>query len=658
MIASNRVLHIDIETYSEADLSKVGLYRYADDPSFEVLLFAYAFDDEAPEVIDLAMGEEIPRELEDALYDPGVTKVAHNAAFERICLSKHFGHFRAPLDPSQWHCTMVHALMLGLPASLSDVGEALGLPENKQKLSEGKRLVNYFCKPCKPTKANGGRTRNYYFHDIDKWDRFMRYNLRDVVAEQEIYRRLQKHPIPASEMALYALDQRINDRGIPLDKRLLTNVLEYAPKHSDHLATRCADLTDGININAISALRGWVGEHLIPKRELTALTKDDVDALLEGMLPPRVREVLELRKEAGKTSVRKYDACARAMCSDGRIHGALQFYGAGRTGRWAGRIIQPQNFPRGSYKDIELARELVLEKSFEDIDILYGSINNVFATLIRTLIKADKGWTLAVADYSAIEARVIAWFADEKWRMDVFIEGGDIYCMSASQMFGVPVVKHGVNGHLRQKGKIAELACGYGGGVGALKAMGASDMGLTDDEMQDIVNRWRDSSPHIVNFWREVERSARRALSDMTRVSVRHGVSFEYRDGMLLMNLPSGRSLAYMKPMIDREGNLTYKGVNQTTRRIERIKTWGGKLVENLVQAFARDCLAVALMRLDEAGYRIIFHVHDEVVAEVRQDEASKALAEMEHIMAKPIDWAPGLILTADGFTSDYYRKD
>lgn len=648
----SRVLHIDLETYSDIDIGKCGAYRYVDSPNFEILLLAYAYDDEPVTVIDLAQNEAIPKDVLAGISDEGVTKVAHNAVFERVCLSK---YLNKRLDPKAWHCTMVHALSLGFPASLSDVGKALNLEDDKQKMAVGKRLITYFCKPCKPTQANSQRTRNYPHHDPEKWDLFKEYNRQDVVTEQAIYDRLMKFPLPENERILYCLDQSINDYGIGVDTDLMDKVIGYSKDYEAALRKECEELTGGINVHSIVQLKQWLTEQ--EGRQIDSLTKDDVDQLLKLDLKPESKRILELRQETGKTSVKKYEAFERSICSDGRIHGAFQFYGAGRTGRWAGRLIQPQNFPRNAFEDIALARQMVKSEKWDEIEMLYGSMNDVFSTLIRTLIVPPQGMTFAIADYSAIEARVVAWMADEKWRQDLFAKGGDIYCMSATQMFGVPVEKHGQNSHLRKKGKVAELACGYGGGVGALRKMGGEQMGLSEKEMDNIVKKWRRSSPHVVKLWRELGDAAIEAIDTRLRVKCRHGVSFKYAKGILFMTLPSGRSLAYVQPRFDGR-ELTYMGMNQTTRKWERTKTWGGKLTENLIQAIARDCLAVSMAKIQQAGYHIVMHVHDEVIVEVPSEDAEEHLKRIEELMGEPIEWASGLLLTADGFTSEYYRKD
>ena len=645
------ILHIDLETYSSVDIRKCGVYRYVDSPDFEILLFAYSYDEEPVTVIDLAQGETIPEAVLTDITNKDIIKVAHNATFERVCLGKYIGHI---LSAEQWHCTMVHTLALGLPGSLDSAGKALNLDEDKQKMAVGKRLITYFCKPCKPTNANGQRTRNYPYHDLDKWNLFKEYNKQDVVTEMEIYKSLMKSPLPESEHNFYCLDQAINDYGIRVDEDLMQKVIGFSKEYGAQLRKECEDITGGINIHSIVQLKQWLSQQ--EGRQINSLTQESVIELLSSDLDPDSRRILELRQETGKTSVKKYEAFQRSMCHDGRIHGAFQFYGAGRTGRWAGRLIQPQNFPRNSFEDIGLAREMVKAEKWDEIEMLYGSANDVFSTLIRTLIIPPEGMTFAIADYSAIEARVVAWMADEKWRQDVFAKGGDIYCMSATQMFGVPVEKHGQNSHLRKKGKVAELACGYGGGVGALRKMGGEQMGLSEKEMEEIVKKWRRSSPHVCKLWRELGDAAIEALDTRLRVKCRHGVGFRYANGILFMDLPSGRSLAYAQPRYDGK-DLSYMGI-QSNKKWGRIHTWGGKLTENLIQALARDCLAISMQKIMNAGYHIVMHVHDEVIVEVPEGDAEEHLKKIEDLMGEPIEWAQGLLLTADGFTSPYYRKD
>lgn len=643
-----RTLHIDIETYSDVDIGKCGLYRYAESDAFEVLLFAYAFDEEEPQVFDLTR-YSFPVFLKDALQDPGILKVAHNASFERVCLSRYLG---IRLDPHQWHCTMVHASMCGYPLALGQVAKAMGFPEDKQKDMAGKRLINFFCKPCKATKANGGRTRNMPEDDMNKWLAFKAYNRQDVVTEQAIFEKLSA-PIPDTERSFYVMDQQINDYGVLIDVDMVRSVMRYGKAHELALRQECADLTRGLNIHSVIQLKDWLTEQ--EGRPIGQLTKEAVENLLKEDLQPQSRRVLELRQETGQTSVKKYEAFDRAVCSDGRMHGIFQFFGA-RTGRWAGRLVQPQNFPRNEFDDIELARKLCQEKDFESLDMLYGSLNGVFKTLIRTVIIPPEGKKFAIADYSAIEARVLSWIADEHWRMDVFRKGGDIYCASASQMFGVPVKKHGINGHLRMKGKIAELALGYGGGIAAMKAFNADKLGMTEEDMKNVVIKWRAANPHIRSFWYEVESAVKKAVQLHTQAKIRHGIIIRYDCDTLYIRLPSGRDLAYVEPRFDHGGGFSYMGLN-TAKQWGRIKSWGGKLVENIIQAIARDCLAEAMLRIHK-DYHIVMHIHDEVVVEVPEETADDDLKEIESRMGAPVKWAPGLYLTADGFISGYYRKD
>lgn len=660
-------LHIDLETYSDVDIGKCGLYKYVDSDAFEILLFGYAYDDGHVSVIDLtAQNSGIPEKVVDDLTDPAVVKVAHNASFERICLSKYLG---VTLRPEEWHCTMIHGAMLGLPMSLKDAGNALGLEEDKKKLATGKALITYFCKPCKPTKANGGRRRNLPADAPNKWALFIDYNRRDVESEQEIFNKLEAiRKIPKSEKELYCIDQRINDYGLAIDEELLDCVLEHTDMHTNRLKKEADDLSPGINVNSMIQLRKW----LLDKFDISmeSLTKADVKNLLgRSDLPEEARQMLTIRQEIGKTSVKKYDMTKRALCSDRRMHGTLQFYGAGRTGRWAGRLLQVQNLPRNAFGDIGLARSLVKKKDFEAIDLLYGSVNDVFSTLIRTLIVPTEGKVFAVADYSAIEARVIAWLANETWRQEAFKNGEDIYCKSASKIYGVPVVKHGINGHLRQKGKVAELACGYGGGVGAMKRMDYSGA-VPEEEYAKIVSDWRKASPHIVMLWKTLESCMKETILKGIRTSYRitdhddrltfEMVSSEGRR-FLIVTLPSGRYITYDEPRVEEGeygGQIVYMGQNQTTKKWEKIKTYGGKITENVVQSIARDCLGVTLSRIEKAGYQAVMHVHDEIITEVPNDDPKKHLEQINAIFAEPITWAPGLILVADGFTADYYRKD
>lgn len=641
-------LSIDIETYSEVDLTKVGVYAYSDHPAFEILLFAYAFDDESTEVIDLKCGERLPKRVLEALRDPAVTKTAFNAAFERTCISRHLG---VPLPAVSWQCTAVQAAMLALPLSLEGVGEVLGI--ERKKLKEGAELVRYFTLPCKPTKVNGFRTRNLPQDAPEKWERFKAYCIRDVDAEREIRQKLRAYPIPASEQELYQLDQEINDRGIRVDPLLVERAIDCDLQYKEQTTRRAYELTGLDNPNSPSQIKGWLGEHGV---ETDALDKKAVKSLIRET-DGEVLEMLKLRLLMAKTSVKKYEAIQRSVCSDGRVHGLLQFYGANRTGRWAGRLVQVQNLPQNHIPDLDLARQLVKDERFEDIELLYDSTPQVLSELIRTAFIPKEGSRFAVADFSAIEARVIAWLAGEQWRLEVFEHGGDIYCASASQMFGVPVEKHGANSHLRQKGKIAELALGYGGSVGALTAMGALDMGLTEEELPDLVRQWRGANPHITKFWWDVDAAALEAVTERTVAHV-GPIEFSYRSGMMFVKLPSGRKLCYVKPRLQenkfgRKG-LTYEGVGESKRWM-RIETYGPKLVENIVQGTARDLLALAMLRLRNAGFEIVMHIHDEAVLEVPVGISS--VEEICRIMAMQPEWAKGLPLNADGYECAFYQK-
>ena len=650
-------LHIDLETYSSVDLKSCGVYKYVESEDFEILLFAYAVDDRPVKVIDLASGDKVPDDILELIIDPTIIKYAHNAIFERLCLSKYLGRH---LTADQWHCSMVHALMLGLPASLENVGTTLGLAEDKQKLRTGTALITYFCKPCKPTRAKAQRTKNLPSHAPEKWQLFKEYCQRDVETEREICVKLERFPIPEVEYKVWCWDQRTNDYGARIDMDLVKSVLQFGIQNEKAMLTECERLTGGINLHSITQLKDWIGKK--ENRTISKLDKEAVNELLQdSSLSDETKRLLELRQEAGKTSIKKYDAVARAICKDGRLHGFLQFYGGNRTGRWSGRIFQPQNLPRNDFSDIELARGLVKNRDFETIDMLYGSYNKVFSTLIRTAVIPPAGQMFAVADYSAIEARLTAWFCDEKWRQEVFATTGKIYEASAAQMFHVPIESVTKGSELRKKGKVAELALGYGGGVSALERMGGAAMGLSEDEMKDIVYKWRVASPNIKKMWYKVQDAAYTAVRERKRVTVAHGVSYFYSSGILFAELPSKRRLAYVRPRLAKGKygeELTYEGTDQDTHRWGRQKTWGGKLFENLIQAIARDCLAAAMLRLDAVGYKIIMHIHDEVVVEVPKENALASLEEIERIMAEPLSWAPGVILTADGFVSEYYRKD
>ena len=657
-------LSIDLETRSSIDISKCGAYRYAESPDFDILLFGVSVNKGPVRVYDLASGDEVPEEIIAALPDERVTKWAYNAAFERVCLSvwlrrnypQHFRTYSIPgdpvqkyLDPAAWKCTMVWAAYNGLPLSLEKVGAVLGFEE--QKLKEGKELIRYFCCPCKPTKSNGGRTWNLPEHAPEKWALFKKYNERDVQVEMQIQDRLKNFPVPDFVWDEYHLDQEINDRGIMIDRNVVEQAIRIDALSKESLTKRMVELTGLENPNSVQQLQGWLRVHGFPmetlgKKEVTAAIKD---------APHEVKEVLSLRLQLAKSSVKKYQAMQNAVCADGRCHGMFQFYGANRSGRWAGRLIQLQNLPQNHMEDLAQARELVKQGDYEMLDMLYDSVPQVLSELIRTAFIPKPGYKFIVSDFSAIEARVLSYLAGEKWRAEVFRTGGDIYCASASQMFHVPVEKHGVNGHLRQKGKIAELALGYGGSVGALKAMGALDMGLAEEELQPLVNMWRSSNPHIVDYWWRVDYAVKTAISMRTQTKVGN-VHFSVRSGMLFISLPSGRKLAYAKPRIDVNmfggESVTYMGMD-AQKKWSRIESYGPKFVENIVQAISRDILAYAMQTLGHCF--IVGHIHDELIIEVSKDVSLKAICEQ---MGKTPPWIPGLLLRADGYETMFYRKD
>jgi len=656
-----RNLSIDIETYSAVDLTRSTVYRYSEDPSFEILLIGYAFDDDPVTVIDVRSGDPIPEEFIEALTSPAVNKFAYNANFERVCLSRLIYEDTSKfISPAGWYCTMVQAMTLGLPRSLADVGKAIGLPEDKQKMKEGKQLIQYFCKPCNPTKSNGGRTRNLPKHDPVKWATFIEYNRQDVEVERTIRKYLGTQE-NAMEQCAYWLDQRINDHGVLCDSKLVRKAIEISREHTAALTEEAVSLSGLNNPNSVAQLKEWLGVE-------GSLNKKTVKEMRDsGKLGQKQDRLLAIRQEMGKTSISKYEAMERGMCRDNRVRGLFQFYGANRTGRWAGRQVQVQNLPQNKIPDLDTARSIVLEGNRDELQCLFGNVPDTLSQLIRTAFIAGNGKVFAVADFSAIEARVVAWLSGEQWRMDVFREGKDIYCASASQMFRVPVEKHGVNGHLRQKGKIAELALGYGGSVGALKQMGALEMGLTEDELQPIVDAWRSTNPHVTQMWWDVDRIVRDAIRDrgvVKALCVANGACTitAYRSPKtLFIQLPSGRKIRYWAPELTYDPvtgreNITYAGME--VGKWGRVETYGPKLVENIVQATARDCLRDAMLNVDFRYSDIVMHVHDEMIVEVPEAEAETALAYMEECMSKPIVWAPGLLLRGDGYITSYYRKD
>lgn len=664
-----KTLAIDIETYSSVDIKEAGVYAYVDAPDFEILLIGYRFNDEEEvNVIDLTglctetymdrcdSVEFFADDFFRALTNPEIIKTAFNANFERTALAKYFNE---PMPPEQWRCTAVHAAILGLPRSLGDVGEALGLSEDKQKDKIGKSLIDYFCKPCKPTKVNGGRTRNYPEHDKDKWNLFIEYNRQDVVAEQEIAKRLKPYPITEFEQELWNFDQRMNDRGIGLDLDFVEGIIQYDTKYQSEVKKEAIALTGLKNPNSPVQLKKWLSGRL--GKEITSLTKDSVKELIANCTDETAVRVLEIRQAMSKTSTAKFVAMEKAICNDGRLRGVLLFYGANRTGRWAGRIVQVHNLPQNKIPDIDLARELATEKDFETLELMFGETPFVFSQLVRTAFVASEDCRFVVSDFSAIEARVIAWFAGEQWRLDVFNTHGKIYEASAAQMFNVPIEQIGKGSELRKKGKVSELALGYQGSVGALIAMGALDMGLEEKELPLLVNSWRESNSRIVKFWYITENAAKTAIKERRTVKMQYGLEFSYINRILFIKLPSGRKLAYydarIEPNAKGRDQITYAGVNQDTKAWGRLETYGGKLVENIVQATARDCLAVALMRVDMAGYNVVMHIHDEMVVDVTNTD-TEAPKKITDLMGQSIPWAPGLPLRGDTFCCDYYKKD
>lgn len=645
-----KTLSIDIETYSDVQLPKTGVYRYCESDNFEILLFAYSVDSQPVQVIDLACGETIPEEIIAALEDDAVIKWAFNAAFERICLSRFLGYPTGTyLSPESWRCSMIWAATMGLPLSLEGVGAVLGL--EKQKLTEGKDLIKYFCQPCAATKSNGGRTRNRPFHAPDKWEAFKRYNIRDVETETCIQHKLRKFPVPDEVWEEYHIDQEINDRGVRLDMELVQQAIAMDTRSREELTAAMKDMTALENPNSVQQMKQWLSDNGI---ETDSLDKKAVAELLKDA-PDNLADVLTLRQQLAKSSVRKYQAMEKTVCSDGRARGMFQFYGANRTGRFSGRNIQLQNLPQNHLPDLSEARSLVRSGDFDGVELLYEDVPDTLSQLIRTAFIPRENALFYVADFSAIEARVIAWFAGESWRQRVFEKGGDIYCASASQMFKVPVEKHGINGHLRQKGKIAELALGYGGSVGALKAMGALDMGLSEDELPALVDAWRQANPRIVEFWWAVDRAVMEAVK-YKHTTTDYGLTFSCKSGMLFITLPSGRKLAYVKPKIgtNKFGGscITYEGVG-STKKWERLDSYGPKFVENIVQATARDILCYAMKTLRCCS--IVMHIHDELVIEADPKVSLEAICEQ---MSRTPSWAKGLLLRADGYTTPFYKKD
>ena len=659
-----KTLSIDIETFSDADLNKCGVYKYAESDAFEILLFGYAANGGSVSVIDLTAGEEIPREILAALSDPDVIKWAFNASFERVCLSnwllknrpEHFTGYSAPgdpagafLDPSSWRCSMIWSAYLGLPLSLAGAGAVLGLEE--QKLAEGKDLLKYFCVPCKPTKSNGGRTRNLPHHDTEKWNLFKNYNKRDVEVEISIQKRLAKYPVPENIWEEYRLDQEINDRGIALDMDVVENAIRFDERSKSELMETMKSITSLENPNSVVQMKQWLADNGM---ETESLGKKDIARLILDA-PDKLKKALQLRLQLAKSSVKKYQAMQNAVCNDGRAHGMFQFYGASRSGRWAGRLIQLQNLPQNHMTDLAEARELIRSGDYETMELLYEDIPDTLSQLIRTAFIPRSGCKFIVCDYSAIEARVLSYLAKETWRSRVFAEGKDIYCASASQMFHVPVEKHGINSHLRQKGKIAELALGYGGSVGALTSMGALEMGLSENELRPLVDAWRASNPNIVRFWWDVDAAVKTAIRQRMRTCV-NGIRFECKSGMLFITLPSGRNLSYVKPKIgeNRFGgeSVTYEGVG-ATKKWERIESYGPKFVENIVQAVSRDLLCFAMRNLSHCF--IVGHVHDELIIECSPGVSLDAVCAQ---MSRSPDWMPDILIRGDGYETSFYKKD
>ncbi|BDR72650.1 DNA polymerase [Clostridium tetani] len=651
-------LAIDVETYSNIDIKTYGVYKYVESPDFEIMLFAYAFNDEPVEIIDFMNGEKLPCNVFYALTDPNIIKTAFNANFERNTIKN---QYPALCPPEQWECTMVKALTLGLPSSLDMVGKALNFEEDKQKMKEGKALIQYFCKPCKPTKSNGKRTRNLPEHDMEKWELFKEYCKRDVEVEREIRNLLNRYKTTEEEKKLWQLDQRINDRGISTDLILIKQAIECDADYTKRLIHAATKLTGLENPNSPTQIKKWIGQRL--GREVKTLTKTSIPELIkesESLGKSEVIKMLELRQLMAKISIKKYESMNNARCKDGRVRGLLQFYGANRTGRWAGRLVQVQNLPQNHLPDLDDARNFIREGKFEEVEFLFDSVPDTLSQLIRTAFIPKEGNRFIVSDFSAIEARVIAWFAGEQWRLDVFNTHGKIYEASASQMFKVPIEDIKKGSDLRQKGKIAELALGYGGSVGALTSMD-KNKSIPEEELPGLVKSWRNANSNITKFWWDCDKAAKKVIKERTTVCMQYGLKFIYDPGVLFIQLPSGRRLSYIRPKIEPHetfsgDKITYEGMEQTSKQWKRIDTYGPKLVENIVQATARDCLREAMFRVDKEGYKIVMHVHDEVVLDVPKDFGS--VEDVNKIMGQPIKWAPGLPLKADGYECNYYMKD
>ena len=655
-------MSVDIETYSSIDLSKTGVYRYVEAPDFDILLIGFSIDGGPVEVIDCTARhnnyeeEKKMVQFKKHLYDPECIKKAFNANFERTCLAKWLGK---EMPPEEWRCTMIKCLTMGLPGNLAGAGMALGLPEDKLKDPQGKALIQYFSKPCKPTRVNGQRTRNLPEHDPDKWKLYIEYNRQDVVTEMAIDSKLEIYKTTETEQELWNLDQRMNDHGVRIAVDMVDKIVDYDTVRKEELQKEAQEITGLTNPNSLAQLKTWLNDQGMP---MTSVTKDTISAALAlKYIPDNVRRVLEIRTALGKTSTAKYSTMLDAVCEDHRLRGILQFYGANRSGRWAGRLVQTHNLARNSLEDLDLARELAVDGDFDTMQTLFGETAFVFSELVRTAFIPSEGCRFVVSDFSAIEARVISWIADEEWRLQAFREGKDIYCETASQMYKVPVVKHGINGELRQKGKVAELACGYQGGVGAMKRMDREGS-IPEDELQAVVDSWRNANPKVVKLWRLCEIAVRTAIEEHRTVRLQHGLEFSYINHNLFIKLPGGRKLCYwdtklkMDPRDGRE-HIVYMGVNQETKQWGETETYGGKLVENIVQATARDCLAVAMTRVSNLGYKIVMHVHDEMIVDVPIED-TEALDVINAGMAEPIDWAPGLPLKGDGYETTFYKKD